>query len=145
MIALYEQDFYAWTQEQVRLLKLRSFKELDITYLTEELERMAASEKRILMSRVEILLVYLLKWHYQPALQNRTWVLAIEEQRERIADHLADNPSLKNIENLLDKAYQYAVRGAEREIGFARWVFPQTCPYSFEQLMDMNFYPDEKF
>jgi hypothetical protein len=145
MIALHNQDFYAWTQQQAQFLKSKKFDLLDIQSLVEELETMGASEKRTLMSRLEVLLMHLLKWQYQPTLQSRSWLLTIEEQRERIADHLADNPSLKNPESLqvaLDKAYQYAVRGAEKETGLARSVFPKSCPYCLEQLMDMAFYPD---
>ncbi len=147
MTALHEQDFYAWTQQQSQLLKVGQFAELDIKYLVEELESMGASEKRTLMSRLEVLLTHLLKWHYQPALQSRSWVLTIEEQRERITDHLEDNPSLTNINYLqgaLNKAYQYALRDAEKETGFARSVFPEMCPYSLEQIMDTTFYPDGK-
>jgi hypothetical protein len=33
---------------------------------------------------------------------------------------------------------------AEKETGLARKVFPKSCPYSFEQMMDMEFYPDEQ-
>lgn len=113
--------------------------------MVEELETIGASEKRTSMNRLEMLLMLLLKWQYQPALQSRSWLLTIEEQRERISDYLADNPSLKNPESLqaaLDKAYQYAVRSAKKETGLARSVSPKCCPYSLEQLMDMAFYPD---
>ncbi len=142
---LHDQDFYAWTQQQAQFLKAKKFDLLDIQSLVEELETMGASEKRTLMSRLEVLLMHLLKWQYQPTLQSRSWLLTIEEQRERIADHLADNPSLKNPDSLqaaLDKAYQYAVRSAEKETGLARSVFPNRCPYRLEQLMDMGFYPN---
>ncbi len=146
MIALYNEDFYAWTQQQAQFLKTGQFAKLDIDALIEELESMGASEKRTLMSRLEILLMHLLKWQFQPALQSRSWLLTIEEQRERINDHLAENPSLKNTDSLqatLDKAYHYAARSAEKETGLARSLFPKTCPYSFKQIMDMDFYPPE--
>jgi hypothetical protein len=60
---------------------------------------------------------------------------------------LACNPSLKNPDTLqaaLDRAYQYAVRSAEKETGLARAVFPKSCPYRLEQIVDMAFYPDEQ-
>jgi hypothetical protein len=147
MAALHNQDFYAWTQQQAQLLKAGQFNLLDVQSLIEELEIMGASEKRTLMSRLEVLLMHLLKWQYQPTLQGRSWLLTIEEQRERIIDHLADNPSLKNPDNLqaaLNKAYQYAVRSAEKETGLARSAFPKSCPYTLEQVMDMEFYPSEQ-
>ena len=147
MLALHEQDFYAWTQQQAELLKSNQFTKLDITHLIEELESMSATEKRELISRLEVLLMHLLKWQYQPSFQSRSWVLTIEEQRLQLEDHLQENPSLKNPEHLqasIDKAYRRALIKAERETGLARSVFPKTCPYSFEQMMDMDFYPNEE-
>jgi hypothetical protein len=145
MTTLHEQDFYAWTYQQAQFLRTGCLSGLDVNCLIEELESMGASEKRELLSRLEVLLTHLLKWQYQPALQTRSWVLTIEDQRDRIKDHLDDNPSLKNPTNLqatLTKAYKYALRQAEKETGLATITFPKQCQYSFEQMMDMGFYPD---
>jgi hypothetical protein len=38
---LYEQDFYAWTQAQVKLLRDGQFSEIDIPNLIEEIESLA--------------------------------------------------------------------------------------------------------
>ncbi len=144
---LHGQDFYAWTQQQAQLLKSRQFFKLDVEHLIEELESMSATERRELISRLEILLMHLLKWQFQPAFQGRSWVLTIKEQRLRLDDHLDENPSLKNSEILqtaLEKAYRRALVAAEKETGLASKTFPKSCPYSFEQMMDMEFYPDEQ-
>ncbi len=144
MNALHEHDFYAWTQQQAALLKTEQWSELDSAHLVEELESMGAREKRELTGRLEILLTHLLKWQYQPALQSRSGLLTIEEQRLQLDYHLQDNPSLKNAEhihNAIDKAYRGALIRAEKETGLARSLFPKTCPYSFVQLMDNQFYP----
>lgn len=146
MLALYEQDFYAWTLEQANLLKNNQLAKLDVQHLIEELESMSATERRELLSRLEVLLMHLLKWQFQPSFRGRSWLLTIEEQRDRLADHLELNPSLKNRDTLqtaLNKAYKHATRGAEKETGLARSAFPETCPYSLEQIMDENFYPGE--
>lgn len=147
MIALHEQDFYAWTQQQAELLKAGQLAKLDICHLIEELESMSATEKRELISRLEILLMHLLKWQFQPAFQGRSWLLTIKGQRLKLNDHLRDNPSLKNpqfLQESIERAYCRALVSAEKETGLASKVFPQSCPYSFEQIMDMDFYPSEK-
>ena len=41
---LYEKDFYAWTQEQAKLIKQKVFNMVDIAHLEDELESMGASE-----------------------------------------------------------------------------------------------------
>jgi|CXWL01.1.fsa_nt_gi hypothetical protein len=146
MTVLHEQDFYAWTQQQAGFLKTGQLARLDVGYLIEELENMGASEKRELISRLEILLVHLLKWQYQPALQSRSWVLTIEEQRLQLEDHLQDNPSLKHTDNFqaaINKAYRRALVKTEKETGLARSTFSKTCQYSAEQIMDSSFYPVE--
>lgn len=33
---LYEEDFYAWTQEQSKLIKQRMFEKLDVLHLSDE-------------------------------------------------------------------------------------------------------------
>jgi hypothetical protein len=42
---LYNQDLYAWTQEQATLLQAGCFDRLDILYLVEELQLMGSSER----------------------------------------------------------------------------------------------------
>ncbi len=146
MSQLHEQDFYAWTQQQVHLLKDDKLNDLDVAALIEELESMGAREKRELLSRLEVLLMHLLKWQYQPERQGKSWEFTIQEQRSRIHDHLSENPSLTNPETLelgLIKAYAYAVRKAVYETGFKASHFPKECPYSLKKILDMDFYPNE--
>ena len=40
-------------------------------------------------------------------------------------------------------AYRNAILGAARETNLERSVFPVACPWSFEQIMDPDFYPEE--
>jgi hypothetical protein len=92
---LYETDFFGWTLQQAELLKSGQLSELDTEHLIEEIEAMGRSERQQLTRRLEILLIHLLKWQYQPALRDLSWQLTITEQRRRIAKLLANNPSLK--------------------------------------------------
>jgi len=43
---LYNQDFYAWVQEQAALLKARQFEALDLDNLIEEVESITCQEMR---------------------------------------------------------------------------------------------------
>jgi hypothetical protein len=103
---------------------------------------MGKAEKRELINRLSVLLLHLLKWRFQPALQGTSWRLTIEEQRLKIADHIDDNPSLNATrDQSVATAYRYARVGAQRETGLARENFPANCPWSFEQMMDEGFWP----
>ena len=69
--------------------------------------------------------------------------LTIIEQRKRIKSHLEENLGLKSkLSELTDMAYSYAVTGAIRETGLAFAVFPDECPWSYEQFTDPDFWPE---
>jgi hypothetical protein len=141
--ALYDQDFYAWANEQAGLLRAGRLSEADIEHIAEEIESMGRSEKRELVSRLEILLMHLLKWQHQPVLRGTSWRLTLEEQRDKLEGHLGDNPSLKStLGETIVAAYHYAILAAARETGLERSVFPVACPWSFEQILDSTFYPE---
>jgi len=140
----YDQDFYAWTQQQSQLLRAGQFHWLDWHHIAEEIEEMGRSEKRELESRLEVLVMHLLKWQFQPKLRSRSWQLTIKEQRLRLANHLAENPSLKSaLLDALDKTYPLAAISAERETGLS--VFPESCPYSLSEVFSSEFLPDDHF
>lgn len=144
-LGLYEKDFYAWTQEQAKLIKNNLLSKLDLVHLQEELISMGASEKRELGSRLEQLLMHLLKWKYQPNLQCRSWKLTIKEQRKKLQMHLKDNPSLKNPETFNERfsaAYDTAILKAAQETGLDEEIFPENCEWKIEQILDNDFYPN---
>jgi hypothetical protein len=141
--SLYEQDFYAWANEQAALLRAGKLDSADIENIAEEIESMGRSEKRELVNRLAVLLLHLLKWRFQPALRGNSWRSSIEEQRLRLEEHLKDNPSLKaQIGSAILTAYRLARLEAERETGLVRTTFPQDCPFTFDQAMTEDFLPD---
>ena len=142
---LYETDFYAWTQRQAELMRERHFEELDVENVTEELEAMGRSEKRQLVDRLAVLIAHLLKWQYQPQERQyraNSWLNTIEEQRERISDHLRENPSLKaRLDEYFQNGYKYGVLKASKETGIEKKKFPADCPYTLKQVLDVEFLP----
>lgn len=58
MKSLYETDFYAWTQEQVKLLKEQAWQHLDVLNLIEELEDLGRRERQELRNRLGLLLSF---------------------------------------------------------------------------------------
>ncbi|MFZ4657666.1 MAG: DUF29 domain-containing protein [Caldilineaceae bacterium] len=143
-MSIYEQDFYAWTQQQAALLREHQFTRLDMDNLIEELESMGRSERRQLVSRLEVLLMHLLKWQYQPELRGRSWQLTILEQRRRIVKLLRANPSLQpEIPVLILEAYEDAAFSAMRETGLPLTTFPAHCPYAPNQVLAQNWLPGE--
>ncbi|AWK43694.1 DUF29 family protein [Photorhabdus laumondii subsp. laumondii] len=143
MTTRYNSDFYGWTQEQASLLRSGDLSQLDRENLSEEIESMGNSQRNELESRLEVLFLHLLKWQFQSERQGRSWKLTIEEQRRKIARRLKKNPSLKSeLSEISSDAYGDAIIAAERETNIRRSVFPETCPWTFEQIMDENFWPE---
>lgn len=137
----HENDFYAWTQEQAHLLKTGQLYEIDSQNIAEEIEDMGRSEKRQLESRLEILIIHLLKWQFQPNLRSRSWQLTIKEQRLRLEKLLQKNPSLQpNLIEAIEDVYPLATISAERETGLS--LFPETCPYNLTEILSSEFLPE---
>jgi hypothetical protein len=140
---LYEQDFYLWTQEQIALLQEGKWHELDREHLIEEIADLGRSARKELRSYLEGLVMHLLKWHYQPDYQTRSWRDSIVENRARIPDCLTESPSLRpQLPRLLHECYPHARRTAARHTRLALTAFPDTCPWTAEQVLDADFWPD---
>ena len=142
---LYETDFYAWTQEQARLLRERRWADLDLDNLIDEVESVGRSDKRQIESRLEVLIAHLLKWHFQPGRRGDSWIDTIFEQRGRIQNLIEDSPSLRTFfrEQVSDR-YRAARLLAAKETGLALGLFPVECPFTPEQVLDLEFFPEDR-
>jgi len=147
----YDRDFDAWIQQHIALLKQGRVTEIDVEHLIEELEDMGRSNRRELVNRFIPLIAHLLKWQHQyKQLQERwdsftggSWKGTIIEQRVKIAKLFKQNPSLKsNLQDAISEAYPDALDIAMNETDLPKSTFPDSCPYTIDQLLDRKFYPD---
>jgi hypothetical protein len=145
--SLYEEDFYRWTQHQAALLRTEKWQDLDYINLAEELESLGKRDVRELESRLEVLVMHLLKWHYQPERRERgrSWRSTILEQRGRLQRLLAQSPSLRlQIPIMVAEGYTRTRQRTLAETQLAASVIPSTCPWSTEQILDDAFWPEEE-
>ena len=139
----YDSDFYAWAMEQAALIRAGNLAAVDLEHVAEEIESMGKSEKRELISRLTVLLMHLLKWRFQPSRRGNSWRATITVQRRALARHMADNPGLRaKLPEAIADAYGDAILTAADETGLLMEAFPETCPWSFEQLSDDGFWPE---
>jgi len=139
---LYETDFHDWTNRQAQLLRAGKFAQIDVEHLAEEIEDMGKRQRQELVSRLRVLLMHLLKWEYEPTYRSKSWTATIKTQRFDIAEHLEQNPSLKaTLEDSIRKAWKGALVDAEVETEIDKKTFPQTCPWTFDQFMAEDFWP----
>ena len=142
---LYDQDYYAWTQAQVELLKQGKAEQLDCASLIEEIEDLGRAEQREVVNCLTVLLAHLLKWQYQPQRRSRSWEATIRNQRTDIELLLSRNPRLQaSGAEALSLGYRKGRNEASGETDLPVEIFPEQCPYTTQQITDEAFFPDGK-
>ncbi len=140
---LYEMDFYAWTQEQVRIIRSGHVADADIVNLAEEIDSVGRTQKVKIASNLNIVLIHLLKWIYQPSARSLGWRGSIDEHRDRVRRIVEASPSLVEFpESVLDVEYRRARIKAALQTGLPRAAFPQECPFSLNEILDEAFPSD---
>lgn len=143
-VDLYLVDYYAWIHDQAAALERGDLAGLDRVRLIEEVESLGRSQVDQLESRMEQLLMHLLKWQYQPAKRTGSWTASIREQRRRIARLLKRMPSLRpKLFELLDDDYEDARELAAVETGLDLATFPSSCPYDVADILSDGWLPVE--
>jgi hypothetical protein len=141
----YEGDFFAWTQEQAKILRAHRTAGLDWENLAEEIDSMGRRDRRELESRLRLMLHHLLKWRVQPGLRGRSWQRTLIEQRRQAEKLLNESPSLRpQVPALIDEVYPDALADAIDETGLGPQTFPAECPFTVEQILDPQYLPDDE-
>jgi hypothetical protein len=137
----YDEDLFQWTIEQGRALRDRATNALDYDNLAEEIESLGRSDKREIESRLENLLVHLVKWRYQPEWRSPSWEASIDEARRRIERIIKDSPSLRSYPGeVLSEAYRYAIRNKAIRALELRHL-PEACPWPIEDVLSVEILP----
>jgi len=120
--SLYERDFFLWTQEQAEALR-RAAREgsnlpLDWENLAEEIESLGKSDKREILSLLEVLVEHLLKLAASPAdLPRAQWRKEVRAFRRKLNVLLRESPSLRaQVPALLEEAIAAALVDVEEEL-----------------------------
>ena len=142
---LYTEDFYTWTQTTAALIRAGKWEGIDPESLAEEVESLGISQQHALQSHLRQLVMHLLKWQYQPSRRQlgHSWESTITLARDEIALVLERNPGLQqHMPAYLAKRYGAARRLARIETGLPLTTFPATCPWTLEQVLDDDFFPE---
>jgi Domain of unknown function DUF29 len=134
---LYEEDFYAWTQQQAMLLRrlAPADDQLDVEDIAEEIEDSGRSDLRVARSLCQHIIEHFLKLEYSglddPADHWRDEIVEWRLQLEQILT--------RSVEAKLDLPSQYRaalrlVRRLERDVPELVRRIPRVCPYTFEQI-----------
>ncbi|BAQ65073.1 hypothetical protein GM3709_1838 [Geminocystis sp. NIES-3709] len=139
---LYEIDDSLWLEKIINLLKENRLNELDLDNLIEELESLGKRDKLAVSSLLEQIMRHLLLiefWENEYDRNYRHWKAEITGFRNQLNKGLTTN--LKNfLIHSLDEIYQDALEYVETKSNLN--IFPLQCPYTIEQLLDKNWFPE---
>ena len=128
----YAADYAAWIEHQLKLLRERRVDEIDYDNLIDEMGDLGSNVFDAFVSALEVVLLHMLKWDYQPERRSRSWQLSIVEHRDRLQDLLRRNPSFRSsASEAVGNAYRYGRTRAARETERPLRTFPDTCPYDW--------------
>jgi len=140
---LYEIDDDRWLEETIKLLKKQQFELLDLENLIEELEDLGKEKKNAVASLLEQIIRHLLLLQYWTIeFENNAvhWQGEIYTFRTQLKRRITSN--LRNyLTSELNSIYKDA-------LGFVKIKtqnsvsFPPECPYSIDQLLDIDWLPD---
>jgi hypothetical protein len=120
---LYDEDFLAWSQQQVEALRetarAGTNQRLDYENLAEEIEGLGVSQQSALGSQIKRIILHLLKLQYSPAVNPRHgWENSVIDARDRIEDLIRRSPSLRgDVPGEIGEQAPRAARMAIRELG----------------------------
>jgi len=138
---LYNKDFYTWTQETAALIAAGKWHEIDQALLADEVAGLGRDDKREIAQCVQRLLQELLLWWALPGERKGNWASAIIEERARLEDIVEDSPSLKaQLGEVVAKEYSWARCKAQNQT--TGYVFPEGCPFTMAQILDLDFFPE---
>jgi hypothetical protein len=141
---LYERDYYLWLIKTAKLLKEGKISKVDLPNLAEEIEDMGRSEKRAIESNLEIVLMHLLKYKYQPEKRSSSWQYTLFEHRKRLRKAFKESPSLKKyFDRVFKECYQDAKKMAAIETGLDLDTFPAECPFTSKETLDEEYLPPD--
>lgn len=143
--SLYEEDCYQWLEETINLLKLRHFDAVDWDTLVEELNYRVRSEKNAVESLLTELLKHLLVYQYWESGRSyyrKHWEHEILNFQIQLTRRLTTNLK-KHLSNQFDSIYFDAKRLAYKKYPLPDSIFPETYPYSLEQIIQPGFLSNE--
>ena len=143
---VYERDVVLWSERTVELLRQGRFDELDLENLIDEVDDLGKRERDRRLSSIRLIMHHLLKWEYQPDRRSRSWAKTIQRERVNVQSYLEDTPSLVRMidKQWIEKSYKIARRYAAIETDLALKKFPESCPYTWQQILNDDFLLDLK-
>ncbi|CCH99774.1 DUF29 domain-containing protein [Microcystis aeruginosa] len=142
---LYEIDDSLWLEETIELLKAKNFEALDLENLLEELEDLGNEKKFRVAGFLQQIIRHCLLlqfWTSEREYNQAHWRSEIINFKDELNTYLTTNLRNylePNLATIYEKALRYLRQKTDNKVNF-----PDTCPYSLEELLAPNWLPPYK-
>lgn len=145
--ALYDHDVYRWCAQTAHLARQGVLASVTPQTLAAGMDDAMLHQWSALGHTVRALLGWLLVWAYAPEgrAAHAWWYVRITSYRTDLDMLLGRSPVLRHkMAEDYEEAYQRACQVAVDDLGWGEAVtrFPATCPWSVEQILNDNFWPE---
>jgi hypothetical protein len=142
--SIYERDYVEWLDITLQQLHNHDLENVDWEHLIEEIADLGREQRHKVESYLLKLIIHLLVydyWQTEKAWSGKGWEQEIDNFRLEL-DLLLESKVLYNhLLTVTDKIYQKARKTALRKSQLAPELFPPTCPYNIEQILDPDWLP----
>jgi hypothetical protein len=153
MVKTHDWGYLAATSHYVLAKEIKfSLQEGDMEDALEGLDELIDSMSKIatreMRSHLLIIMIYVLKWKYQPKKRSRSWLKSIRNARYEIGEVQEETPSVtrKTIESEWEKVFQKAILDASDEMNLdkqeKRKYNPE--PLTWEEVFEKEYYLEEE-
>jgi hypothetical protein len=135
---LYDTDFFAWTQQQAEAVRAGVWDDIDRDPLAEEIADGWKRDSHLLWQHLRDLMVWLVAYAYAPEqrLAHPHWYVRMTGIRcdIEVIVEIWSNLAAK-VDRILPEAYAHGREVASEETGLPLATFPETCPWTPEQVL----------
>ena len=147
-----ETDYNLWLEQQIEAVGKRDSDALDWENLAEELKDLATFPRNLVNDYLMKLLLYLMKMAVQRNAYldfNSEWMINIASHRILIKRLIKQSPkTLKAyLQTAITPIYEEVLELLLLEKDWKRnqtYDYPKFCPFTIEQILDKNFFPNDQ-
>ncbi len=141
--SLYKSDYLSWYETTLAQVKNYQLNELDLDSLSEVLENLVRDTKRSGESYLKQIIIHLLLIEYweDESIHRRHWAAEIVNFRGELEIDMTTNLR-KHLSQEKNNNYGKALKYVMAKTGLNKNIFPDPCPYTLEQLIDNDWFPD---
>lgn len=117
-MARYDEDLFLWSQQQAAALRGAAARGVNLPVdwenVAEEIEGLGKRDRSGIVSRLQTVIVHLLKLQHSPVTDpRRGWIWTVQRTRDELAKLLDESPSLRaQLPELMERGLRYARREA---------------------------------